>query len=170
MLPRTHEAALGFGSRGRVVYYDCGHAGRPIRSQATSVNASAITSQEVRPPLALVQIWGMGVLALFLRASGRLIPPALSNQITHHINHCWHHRMEGAVSSHLLLTPGLLWAALCIWSGLEVCFFIYLHFIVHPRLEPPRQAPQGSLPPREILTRLIDTLDRLRGVSELLEG
>lgn len=79
-------------------------------------------------------------------------------------------RCRHRMSSHLLLTPGLLWVALYIWSGLEVAFFIYLHFIVHPRLEPPSQAPQGSLPPREILTRLIDTLDRLKGVSELSEG
>ncbi len=74
-------------------------------------------------------------------------------------------------SAHsLLLTPGALWAGVCVWAGLEVAFYFLLAYVIHPRLEPPRQAPQGPLPPRECLARLVDTLERLKGVSECVRA
>lgn len=73
--------------------------------------------------------------------------------------------MESIGSTHLLLTPTALWAAVCVWSCLEVAFYFLLTRVIHPRLEPPRDAPQGPLAPRECLARLVDTLERLKGVS-----
>lgn len=67
-------------------------------------------------------------------------------------------------SAHPLLTPTALWVALCVWSCVEVAFYFVLHYIIHPRLEPPREAPQGPLAPRESLARLVDALERLKGV------
>lgn len=67
-------------------------------------------------------------------------------------------------SAHVLLTPTALWVALCVWSCLEVGFYFLVNHIIHPRLEPPRQAPQGPIAPRECLARLVDALERLKGV------
>jgi hypothetical protein len=69
-------------------------------------------------------------------------------------------------SGHLLLTPTALWMALCVWSCLEVGFYLLVTRVIHPRLEPHRQAPMGPLPPRETLTRLVDTLERLKEVHK----
>jgi hypothetical protein len=68
-------------------------------------------------------------------------------------------------STHPFLTPAALWAAFCVWSCVEVAFYFVLHYVIHPRLDPPREAPQGPLAPRESLMRLVDALERLKGAS-----